>query len=81
MILPPIKSIPHLVFISHSQVDDNISVVCAEGMWSDWSDCTASCGGGVSVRSIKCYDTLYGRIVDPCREFHVSCNSVPCPEG
>ncbi|ELT89949.1 hypothetical protein CAPTEDRAFT_198363 [Capitella teleta] len=51
-----------------------------QGAWTDWTDCSASCGGGVSVRSIKCYDTLYGRIVDPCREFHVSCNSVPCPE-
>ena len=53
---------------------------CEWGKWEDWLKCTASCGGGVQVRSRRTipYNEPWeciGSFID-----QQSCNIKPCPE-
>ncbi|XP_064648174.1 thrombospondin type-1 domain-containing protein 4-like isoform X2 [Lineus longissimus] len=72
------------------------SYLAAEwGGWTSWTECSRTCGIGVSARSRKCetiqrktnnihYYYSRRRIRSNCRgEFnqHMTCNTVNCPEG
>ena len=53
---------------------------CEWGIWEDWLKCTASCGGGVQVRTrhkIAQSETLEcsGSFIE-----HQICNVNPCPD-
>ena len=53
---------------------------CEWGKWEDWLKCTASCGGGVQVRTRRTipYNEPWeciGSFID-----QQSCNIKPCPE-
>ncbi|TRY86371.1 hypothetical protein DNTS_012145 [Danionella cerebrum] len=50
-------------------------------LWSSWSSCTKTCGGGSQQRQRLCYGPLFGG--EPCpgdREEVRSCNEKRCPE-
>ncbi|KAK5647606.1 hypothetical protein RI129_002498 [Pyrocoelia pectoralis] len=51
-----------------------------EGLWSDWStpsQCSRSCGGGVSTQERRCYPGM--QCEGPSKR-HISCNTQDCPE-
>ncbi|KAF2980077.1 hypothetical protein EK904_009513, partial [Melospiza melodia maxima] len=53
------------------------------GSWGGWSDCSRSCGGGVSFRQRHCYSQRTegpSSCVGPTRSYR-SCNVQNCPEG
>ncbi|KAL7977856.1 hypothetical protein Chor_010808, partial [Crotalus horridus] len=66
----------------------NGSFTCPEekcpsyGEWSTWSPCSATCGGGATLRHRTCHESLHGA---PCEaesmEEGARCNSQPCPAG
>ncbi|KAM6202649.1 papilin [Rhynchocyon petersi] len=53
------------------------------GPWSQWSPCSRTCGGGISVRERPCYSQRGdggSSCVGPARS-HRSCRTESCPEG
>uniref|UniRef100_UPI0025403722 papilin n=1 Tax=Euleptes europaea TaxID=460621 RepID=UPI0025403722 len=53
------------------------------GSWGEWSDCSRSCGGGVSARQRRCYSQRAdggSSCVGPSRSYR-SCSVQNCPEG
>ncbi|XP_069805852.1 papilin isoform X2 [Dendropsophus ebraccatus] len=51
--------------------------------WSDWGECSRSCGGGVSFRERQCYSRRPdggSNCIGPSRNYR-SCNVQECPEG
>ncbi|XP_075048304.1 papilin isoform X2 [Mixophyes fleayi] len=51
--------------------------------WSDWGECSRSCGGGVSYRERQCYSRRAdggSNCIGPTRNYR-SCNVQECPEG
>ncbi|NXH02858.1 PPN protein, partial [Loxia leucoptera] len=53
------------------------------GSWGEWSQCSRSCGGGVSFRQRRCYSQRTEgppSCVGPTRSYR-SCNVQNCPEG
>ncbi|XP_048340392.1 papilin isoform X2 [Sphaerodactylus townsendi] len=53
------------------------------GSWGEWSDCSRTCGGGVSVQQRHCYSQRTdggSNCVGPSRSYR-SCNIQNCPEG
>ncbi|XP_063803739.1 papilin isoform X2 [Pseudophryne corroboree] len=51
--------------------------------WSDWGDCSRTCGGGVSFRERQCYSRRAdggSNCIGPTRNYR-SCNVQDCPEG
>lgn len=51
--------------------------------WSDWGQCSRSCGGGVSFRERQCYSGRAdggSNCIGPTRNYR-SCNMQECPEG
>ncbi|XP_018763144.2 papilin isoform X5 [Serinus canaria] len=53
------------------------------GSWGEWSQCSRSCGGGVSFRQRRCYSQRTEgppSCVGPTRSYQ-SCNVQNCPEG
>ena len=59
--------------------------VTVDGAWSEWSefgDCSASCGGGVQSRTRTCTNPAPqhgGKDCDGLAEESRECNSQPCP--
>ncbi|XP_023931419.1 CUB and sushi domain-containing protein 3-like isoform X1 [Lingula anatina] len=50
--------------------------------WSSWSNCSATCGGGVQSRSRQCNDPPPSSIGNPCSGISYKsrlCNMQPCP--
>ena len=45
--------------------------------WSNWSECTASCDGGVQTRS-RCFE-FANEVADQCEEEEQACNTNACP--
>ncbi|KAJ8029224.1 ADAMTS-like protein 1 [Holothuria leucospilota] len=45
--------------------------------WSNWSDCTRECGGGISRKSREC---LFGACQGSLVQYR-TCNTEPCPEN
>lgn len=48
--------------------------------WSDWTECSLSCGGGSQGKNRTCFGPYFGGL--PCvgNETEVqSCNDQPCP--
>ena len=58
------------------------SHACEGYFWyaGDWSECTASCGGGKQRRSVGCYDGNIGRREQPQETWSFLCNGSPPPE-
>ncbi|NWY95072.1 PPN protein, partial [Loxia curvirostra] len=53
------------------------------GSWGEWSQCSRSCGGGVSFRQRRCYSQRTEgppSCVGPTQSYR-SCNVQNCPEG
>ncbi|NWR10932.1 PPN protein, partial [Paradoxornis webbianus] len=53
------------------------------GSWGEWSQCSRSCGGGVSFRQRRCYSQRTEgppSCVGPAQSYQ-SCNVQNCPEG
>ncbi|XP_059705574.1 papilin isoform X2 [Haemorhous mexicanus] len=53
------------------------------GSWGEWSQCSRSCGGGVSFRQRRCYSQRTegpSSCIGPTRSYQ-SCNVQNCPEG
>ncbi|GFS05101.1 SCO-spondin-like [Elysia marginata] len=49
--------------------------------WSNWSDCSVTCGGGVANRSRDCNGPKYGgKDCEGPRVEHMICNEESCPE-
>ncbi|KAM9294417.1 papilin [Gastrophryne carolinensis] len=51
--------------------------------WSDWGECSRSCGGGVSFRERRCYSRRAdggSNCIGPSRNYR-SCNVQECPDG
>lgn len=51
--------------------------------WSDWGDCSRTCGGGVSFRERQCYSRRAdggSNCIGPTRNYR-SCNVQDCPDG
>ncbi|XP_075699471.1 papilin isoform X2 [Rhinoderma darwinii] len=51
--------------------------------WSDWGECSRSCGGGVSSRERQCYSGRAdggSNCIGPTKNYR-SCNVQECPEG
>ncbi|KAG8560917.1 hypothetical protein GDO81_015183 [Engystomops pustulosus] len=51
--------------------------------WSDWGECSRSCGGGVSFRERQCYSRRAdggSNCIGPTRNYR-SCNVQECPDG
>ncbi|XP_066464457.1 papilin isoform X2 [Eleutherodactylus coqui] len=51
--------------------------------WSDWRECSRSCGGGVSFRERQCYSRRTdggSNCIGPTRNYR-SCNVQECPES
>ncbi|XP_058038766.1 SCO-spondin-like [Ahaetulla prasina] len=72
----------------HNCTCQNGSFSCPEekcpsyGEWSAWSPCSATCGGGTTLRHRSCHENLHGA---PCMAEYMEgtarCNSQPCPAG
>ena len=61
------------------------NLVLVLGPWSDWSECSLTCGGGLRVRDRACGlelrigdNDIDNPCLEPLREREV-CNSNPCP--
>ena len=51
--------------------------------WSDWSECSVSCGGGIRFKRRECVYPKSGAVTNDCLEVlekQESCNENPCPE-
>ncbi|XP_076098251.1 SCO-spondin-like [Mytilus galloprovincialis] len=49
-------------------------------VWSDWTDCTTSCGGGTSTRNRTCTGPYYGGAdCEGVKIEDTGCNTNPCP--
>nr|DBA14302.1 TPA: hypothetical protein GDO54_005295 [Pyxicephalus adspersus] len=51
--------------------------------WSDWGECSRTCGGGVSFRERQCYSRRAdggSNCIGPTRNYR-SCNVQDCPDG
>jgi len=55
-------------------------VDCAVSAWSDWSTCSATCGGGTQTRS-RTVNTpaANGGMACPALTDSQACNTNPCP--
>lgn len=54
------------------------------GNWSDWSQCTRTCGGGISTQTRDCNHPVPangGLFCTGERRRYTICNKTPCPEG
>ncbi|CAG9772553.1 unnamed protein product [Ceutorhynchus assimilis] len=54
------------------------------GEWSSWSECSRTCGSGVSIMSRECdhpMPTAGGKFCVGERKRYRICNTDPCPEG
>ncbi|CAD7087043.1 unnamed protein product [Hermetia illucens] len=54
------------------------------GNWSDWSTCSRSCGGGISMQLRECNNPSPANGGTFCigeRKRYVVCNTEPCPDG
>ena len=53
--------------------------------WSDWTECSVSCGGGTKTKVRECLEEVGGSTLDPsaCQGGHRNetedCNANPCP--
>eukprot|EP00929_Paragymnodinium_shiwhaense_P115847 TRINITY_DN8499_c0_g8_i1.p1 TRINITY_DN8499_c0_g8~~TRINITY_DN8499_c0_g8_i1.p1 ORF type:complete len:5046 (+),score=966.34 TRINITY_DN8499_c0_g8_i1:123-15260(+) len=55
-------------------------VDCIYKAWTDWSECTATCGGGHRFRSHETVEPLYGGYAcHPERTSRAMCSVAPCP--
>lgn len=62
--------------------DANEPVDCVVSDWSDWSDCTASCGGGIQVRTrTVLVPAANGGAACPELEEYRACNEQECCES
>ncbi|XP_052779988.1 A disintegrin and metalloproteinase with thrombospondin motifs 9-like [Mya arenaria] len=59
---------------------------CLETQWkyTDWTECTSSCGGGAQKRAAECVDTGGSKVADSyCNQKDLlkerQCNTQPCP--
>ncbi|XP_034625129.1 papilin isoform X2 [Trachemys scripta elegans] len=53
------------------------------GGWGEWSECSRSCGGGISFRQRRCYSQRTdggSNCIGPTRNYRL-CNIQSCPEG
>ena len=65
-------------------VDDVCSPVdCEYNDWTEWSSCTVTCGGGVSIRSrdIKTHNLFGGTPCDGNGVEQTTCNTDACSSG
>ena len=49
-------------------------------LWTDWGECSVTCGGGLRNRTRECLNPLHGGAdcVGPSEQAE-SCNEHPCP--
>lgn len=48
--------------------------------WSDWTECSLSCGGGSQEKNRTCFGPYFGGLQCEGNETEVqSCNDQPCP--
>ena len=61
----------------------NIFIDCEYNYWTEWSSCTATCGGGIEIRSrdIKIHDLFGGKECDGNGAEKAECNTQTCPSG
>ncbi|KAF7274067.1 hypothetical protein GWI33_013249 [Rhynchophorus ferrugineus] len=65
-------------------MDDPVPVDGGWGEWSSWSECSRTCGSGVSIMSRECDHpppTDGGKFCVGERKRYRICNNDPCPEG
>lgn len=54
------------------------------GLWSNWTACTKSCGGGIQTRKRDCDNPIperEGRFCEGLGTEVISCNTNHCPGG
>ena len=50
------------------------------GSWSEWNECTRTCGGGTQEKNRTCFGPYFGGL--PCDGDEIktqACNTQPCP--
>ncbi len=55
------------------------ATTCDPGAWSEWGECSESCGGGSRSRSRPTTEYLNGLVICTSEEDTESCNPQPCP--
>ena len=58
-----------------------LSANCTCGMWTKWSDCSHTCGGGIQLRERDCVAPKYMKdmFCDNDKKESRLCRSEPCP--
>lgn len=65
-------------------IDLAVAIDGGWGEWSSWSECSRTCGSGVSIMKRECdhpTPTAGGKFCIGERKRYRICNTDPCPEG
>ncbi|ENN72342.1 hypothetical protein YQE_10977, partial [Dendroctonus ponderosae] len=65
-------------------MDPPVAIDGGWGEWGSWSECSRTCGSGVSIMSRECdhpMPTAGGKFCVGERKRYKICNTDPCPEG
>ncbi|MBF0490533.1 MAG: hypothetical protein HQL15_07935 [Candidatus Omnitrophica bacterium] len=75
-----LQTCPNTCTGSHQRCNETNNLCLTDGYWSDWGDCSKTCGSGIQTRT--CTEPTNGGIA--CLDlgqggYSQSCNTQPCP--
>eukprot|EP01012_Entosiphon_sulcatum_P049575 TRINITY_DN6820_c0_g1_i6.p1 TRINITY_DN6820_c0_g1~~TRINITY_DN6820_c0_g1_i6.p1 ORF type:complete len:7637 (+),score=112.47 TRINITY_DN6820_c0_g1_i6:5459-28369(+) len=73
------RSCPSLTEVIPCNTQRCPDTTCVVGQWTDWSTCTAACGGGSQLRTRPVDIQPNGTDVCPDLQERRTCNEQPCP--